>query len=181
MAATVTIRRWTGDSGNPTKTDITGINTRANAEDAHTPNGTTNSILIPAAGSNYSYWVSTRLSVDSISGGTVDNFKWYTDGSNNFGTGVSCIGATADKYVQASGTAGQTGLELTPDNHSGLSKEAVNVFMFTSDSPQSIMGAANRTGDAGDFLIYQIVVGATASSGATASETFTWKYDDTSS
>jgi len=181
MAATVTIRRWTGSGGGPTKTDITSINTRANAEDTHTTAGTTNSILIPAAGSNYSYWVSTRLSVDAINAGTVDNIKWYADGSNNFGTGVTCIGDTADGYVQATGTPGTTGLELTTGNHANLAAPPVDVFSFTSGSPESVTGTTTTTGDLGDFFIYQIVVGSTASSGATASETFTWKYDDTSS
>ena len=181
MAATVTIRRWTGTSGSPTKTDITSINTRANAEDTHTTAGTTNSILIPAAGSNYSYWVSTRLSVDAITGGTVDNLKWYTDGSNNFGTGVTCIGESSSAYVQATGTAGQTGIELTTTNHASLSTDPVNVFTYTSGSPKSLTGSASTTGDLGHFFVYQMVVDSTAASGATASETFTWKYDDTSS
>ena len=181
MAATVTIRRWTGTSGSPTKTDITSINTRANAEDTHTTAGTTNSILIPAAGSNYSYWVSTRLSVDAITGGTVDNLKWYTDGSNNFGTGVTCIGESASAYVQATGTAGQTGIELTTTNHASLGTDPVNVFTYTSGSPKSLTGSSSTTGDIGHFFVYQMVVDSTAASGATASETFTWKYDDTSS
>lgn len=181
MAATVTIRRWTGSGGGPTKTDITSINTRANAEDTHTTAGTTNSILIPAAGSNYSYWVSTRLSIDTITGGTVDNLKWYTDGSNNFGTDIACVGNDANSYVQATGTPGQTGTELTTGNHTGLSGAPVNVFTFNSGSPKSIAGSSSSTGDVGDFFVYQIVVDSTALSGATAAETFTWKYDDTSS
>jgi hypothetical protein len=181
MAATVTIRRWTGNSGTPTKTNITSINTRANAEDTHTTAGTTNSILIPSGGSNYSYWVSTKLSVDAITGGTVDNIKWYTDGSNNFGTGVTCVGNTASSYVQATGTPGQTGTELTVGNYSGLAGAPVDVFSFTSGSPESVTGTISTTGDLGDFFVYQMVVASTAASGATASETFTWKYDDTSS
>jgi hypothetical protein len=181
MAATVTIRRWTGDAGGPTKTNITSINTRANAEDTHTTAGTTNSILIPSVGSNYSYWVSTRLSIDAITSGTVDNIKWYTDASNNFGTAVTCIGYTAATYVQATGTAGTTGTELTVGNHAGLNGAPVNVFTYDSTTPASVTGTATGTGDLGHFFVYQIVVGTTAVSGATASETFTWKYDDTSS
>jgi len=181
MAATVTIRRWTGSAGGPTKTDITSINTRANAEDAHSTAGTTNSILIPSVGTNYSYWVSTRLSVDSITAGTVDNIKWYTDGTNNFGTGVTCIGQSATTYVQATGTPGQTGTQLTTGNHAGLDTTPSDVFSFTSASPLSVTGSATTTGDLGHLLIYQMVVDTTAASGATASETFTWKYDDTSS
>jgi hypothetical protein len=181
MAATVTIRRWTGSDVSPTKTNITSINTRANAEDTHTTAGTTNSILIPSALSNYSYWVSTRLSVDAITNGTVDNIKWYTDGTNNFGTGVTCIGQTAASYVTATGTAGQTGDELTTSSHSGLDTDPVDVFSFDALSPQSVTGSTSTTGDVGHFFVYQMVVDSTAASGATASETFTWKYDDTSS
>lgn len=181
MAATVTIRRWTGASGGPTKTDITSINTRANAEDAHSTAGTTNSILVPAAGTNYSYWVSTRLSIDAITGGTVDNIKWYSDGANNFGTGVTCKGNTASGYVQASGTAGTTGIQLTTGNHADLAGAPVDVFGHTSGSPKSVTGSASSTGDLGHFFVYQIEIGTSAASGATAQETFTWRYDDTSS
>ena len=180
MAATVTIRRWTGSTGSPTKTDITSINTRANAEDAHSTAGTTNSVLIPAAGSNYSFWVATRLSVDAITSGTVNNIKWYTDGSNNFGTGVTAIGNTATSYVQATGTTGTTGTQLTTGNYSTVTTP-VDPFTFTSGSPKSVSGTTSTTGDVGDFFVYQIVVGTTAASGASAQETFTWQYDDTSS
>ncbi len=181
MSATVSIRRWTGSSGDPTKTDITSINTRANAEDAHSTAGTSNSILIPGAGSNYSYWVNTRLSVDTISGGTVDNIKWYSDGSNGFGTGVTCVGNSADDYVQATGTPGETGDVLNETNNTELTAAPTDVFGFTSASPKSITGSASTTGDVGQFFVYQMVIGTTAGSGATNQETFTWVYDDTSS
>ncbi len=181
MAATVTIRRWTGTSGSETKTDITDINTRANAEDAHSIAGTTNSILIPDAGSNYSYWVNTGLSVDAISGGTVDNIKWYSDGSNGFGTGVTCVGNSADGYVQATGTEGETGDILNTTNNTELTAAPTDVFGFTSASPKSLTGSAATTGDVGQLFVYQMVIASTADSGATSQETFTWQYDDTSS
>lgn len=179
MAATVQIVRLTG--AGPTATDITSINTRANAEDAHTTAGTSNSILVPAAGSNYSYWVVTRLNVTAISSGTVDNVKWYTDGANNFGTGVTCVGNTATGYVQATGTAGTTGTQLTTGNYATLAGAPSDVFAYTSGSPLSVSGTTTGTGQFGDRVVYQIVVGTTAASGATATETFTWRYDDTSS
>lgn len=185
MSATVTIRRWTGSTGSPTKTNITSINTRANAEDAHSTAGTTNSILIPTSGTNYSYWVATRLSVDAITGGTVDNIRWYTDGTNNFGTGVTCKGAPAGVYAQAAGTPGTTGTQLTVANYGNgstdLTEAPVSVFTYTSGSPKTLTGSTSTAADLGQFFVYQIEVGTTASSGATGSETFTWKYDDTSS
>lgn len=181
MAATVTIRRWTGASGSPTKTDITSINTRANAEDAHSTAGTTNSVLIPASGSNYSYWVNTRLSIDAITSGTVNNIKWYTDGSNNFGTGVTALAQDASAYTQATGTVGTSGTVLNTTNNANLSGAPVDPFTFTSGSPKSVTGSASATGDLGNFMVYQLVVASTAASGASAQETFTWQYDDTSS
>lgn len=181
MAATVTIRRWTGSSGAPTKTDITSINTRANAEDAHSTAGTSNSILIPSSGTNYSFWVSSRLSVDAITSGTVNNIKWYTDGANGLGTGVTCKTNTASSYVQATGTTGTTGNILNTTNHTGLAGATSDAFGFTSGSPKSVTGTTTSTGDLGDFVVYQIEVASTAGSGATPSETFTWQYDDTSS
>ena len=179
MAATVTIRRLTG--AGPTSTDITSINTRANAEDAHTTAGTSNSILVPAAGTNYSYWVVTQLNVTAITSGTVDNVKWYTDGTNNFGTGVTCRVGTATGYTQATGTAGTTGTELTVGNYATFTLGDSNAFDYNSGAPLSVTGTTTGTGAFGDRVVYQIEVGSTAASGATATETFTWRYDDTSS
>lgn len=179
MAATVQIVRLTG--AGPTATDITSINTRANAEDAHTTAGTTNSILVPAAGTNYSYWVTTRLNVTAITSGTVDNVKWYTDGSNNFGTGVTANVGTATGYVQATGTPGTSGTLLSAGNYTGFTLGNADAFVYTTGSPLSVSGTTSTTGQFGDRVVYQIAVGTTAASGATASETFTWRYDDTSS
>ncbi len=179
MAATVQIVRLTG--AGPTATDITSINTRANAEDAHTTAGTTNSILVPAAGTNYSYWVVTRLNVTAITSGTVDNIKWYTDGANNFGTGVTAKVNTASAYTQATGTPGTTGTQLTTGAYASLAGAPVDAFTYTSGSPLSVAGSTTTVAQVGDRVVYQIEVGTTATSGATAAETFTWKYDDTSS
>lgn len=179
MAATVTIRRLTG--AGPTSTDITGINTRANAEDAHSTAGTTNPIQIPAAGTNYSYWVTTQLSVDVTPAGTINNIKWYTDGANGFGTGVTLKVGQATSYVQATGTPGTTGTQLTTGNHAGLTGAPVDGFTYTSASPLAVTGTMSNpsTGALGNRVVYQIEVASTAAPGATPAETFTWKYDET--
>jgi hypothetical protein len=181
MPATVTIRRWTGASGSPTKTNITGINTRANAEDAHSVVGTTNPIQIPETGTNYSYWVATRLSADTAPSGTINNLRWYTDGANGFGTGVTCKMNTATGYIQATGTPGLTGTQLTTGAYATLAGAPTDAFAFTSAAPKSVAGSINgpSTGDFGDFVVFQIEVASTAGPGATAQETFTWKYDET--
>lgn len=184
MAATVQIVRKTG--AGPTATDITGINTRANAEDAHSVAGTSNPIRIPAAGTNYSYWVTTRLNVTVTPAGTIDNLRWFTDGANGFGTGVTCVGAKASTgaaagYREATGTPGTTGTELTQANHTGLDEAPADVFGFTSGAPKSLVGSITNpsTGEFGDHWVYQIAVASTAGPGATPSETFTFRYDET--
>lgn len=181
MAATIDILRWTGDVGSPTKTTITSINTRANAYDTHSTSDTTNPIQIPASGSNYSYWVSTRLTCTVTPAGTVNNLRWYTDGANGMGTGVTVVGQEATSYVQATGSVGVSGTVLSTGNHAGITGAPVDVFTFTTGSPKSLAGSISNpsTGDFGSWFVYQVVVGTTASPGATPSETFTWKYDET--
>jgi len=177
MAATVLIRRLTG--AGPTATDITSINTRANAEDAHSTGGTSNPIQIPSSGTNYSYWVVTRLDCTVAPSGTINNIKWYTDGANGFGTGVTCRVGTATGYVQATGTAGTTGTELTAGNYSGFTLGNANAFTYTTGSPLSVTGSTTGIGQFGDRVVYQIEVASTAGPGATSGETFTFRFDET--
>lgn len=182
MAATVTIRRWTGSPGGPTKTDITGINTRVNAEDAHTTAGTNNPVQVPEDGINYSYWMATRLSADTSPSGTIDNIRWYTDGSNNFGTGVAFNVGLATTYIQASGDVGESGEVLNDTNYTSLTTETPsNAFSYTEGSPLSVAGDISNpsTGDFGNFVVGQFAISDTAGPGATSQETFTFKYDET--
>lgn len=179
MAATVLIRRLTG--AGPTATDITTINTRANAEDTHTTAGTSNPIKIPAAVKNYSYWVVTRLDATVTPTGTINNIKWYTDGANGFGNGVTCRVGTATAYTQATGTAGTTGTELTVGNYASFTLGNSNAFTYTSGAPLSVTGSISNpsTGQFGDRVVYQIEIGTTAVPGATNAETFSWQFDET--
>lgn len=181
MPATVDIVRLTGTTPG-TPSTITGINTRANSFDSHTTADTTSPVQIPAAGSNYSFWVNTRLTCSVTPAGTINNLRWYSDGANNFGTGITLIGNEATAYTQATGTAGQTGVQLTAAAYTGGTlTPPVDPFTFTSAAPKSLTGSISNptTGQFGSLFVYQLVVGATASPGASGQETFTWKYDET--
>lgn len=177
MSATVIINRLTG--AGPSKTNITSANTRVNAADVAYTNETTNPIAIPGSGSNYSFWCVTRLECTVAPATLVNNLKWFTDGTNSFGTGVTCLGETATGYVQASGTVGTTGIQLTTGNYGTLAGSPSNVFSFTAGSPLAVAGSTSGTGDFGDYVVYQFAVGSTASPGASGQETFTWQYDET--
>lgn len=177
MPATVVINRYTGSTG--TKTAITSINSRANAADSHSTGDTSNPIKKPTSGSNYSYWVTARLQATSAPTGTIDNLRWFSDGTNNFGTGVTCNGNAASSYIQATGTPGETGNQLTTTAHSGLSTGIADVFSHTSGSPKTLTGSTTGTGDFGQFFVYQLAVSTAVVAGATATETFTYRYDET--
>lgn len=186
MAATVKINRLTGVT--PDTTDLnpsgpTGINTRANLTDTHSTASLTDPIPIPEVGTNYSFWVSTRLNCTVAPDGTINNLRWYTDGNNNFGTGVTCLAAKASTganagYRQATGTS-TSGTELNQTNHTGLDEAPASPFTFTSGSPKSLVGSTSTTGLFGDIMVLQIAVDNTAGPGATGQETFTWRYDET--
>jgi len=181
MAAVVNIKRWYGSTGS--SGTIISTNTVANAVDTHqaTAVGSSNPIKIPLAGTNYSYWVSTRLATGSPGPtGTINNLRWYGDGSAGWGTGVGCKVAQATGYVQATGTQGTTGNQLTTANHAGLTGAPVNFTNYTSGSPLSVTGSTSSANtNFGNFVVYQLEVGTTAGAGATSQESFTWLYDET--
>jgi len=196
MTATVAIKRWTGVAGGPTKTTIDAAgagNTVVNASDSHqtTAAGSSNPIKIPTvAGTNRSFWCCTRLSASVAPTGTINNLRWYTDGTNSLDPGgdpnaIYCKVARADKdhatpYVQATGTTGTSGTLLSKGNYAALLTNPVTAFTHTSGSPLSVDGSQTSTGDFGDFVVYQFEVNNPgASAGTTNKETFTWLYDET--
>lgn len=187
MAATVIIERHCGVSGATDITDITDENTRANTYDSHSTADVASPIQVPTSGSNFSYWVHTRLNATGAPTGTIDNLRWFTTDTvaTAFGTDVECLGARANSganngYRQASGTCGTTGDELTTTAHDGLKSSPSNVFSYTSGSPLSLSGTiTGATGRFGDYFVYQTKVGTSAGPGATNKITFTFRYDET--
>jgi len=189
MAATVTVRRFTGAQGSSdkwglptTKTDVTSVNSRLSSSDSPAP-GTDNPIAIPAAGTNYSYWAHFGLSADSSPTGTIDNIRWYMDGANSFGHNATMKAVAAHLYVAATGTEGTTGDQLTLANHSGIfAGGASDAFGFTSGSPLALSGSLSNpdTGCFHDPVAAQIEAPSTATPGELdVDETGTFKYDET--
>jgi hypothetical protein len=124
--------------------------------------------------------VVTRLNCTSSPSSVINNIKWYTDGGNGLGTGVTCNVNTATSYTQATGTPGTTGIQLTVGNYATLAGAPSNAFAYTSGSPLSVSGSINNpsTGQFGDRVVYQMAVDNTASPGISSAETFTWRYDE---
>ncbi|MEX2439694.1 MAG: hypothetical protein WD739_07415 [Actinomycetota bacterium] len=180
MAATVLIRHAHG--AGPTYTDVSAGNTRHVTDDTHVASGSTNPIPVPAAGSNYGYWVPYRLDATATPVGTISNLRAHTDGASGLPAGVTVVGETATTYVQPTGTPGTTGLELDTPDYATLAGSPVDVFGWTAGAPISIAGSLTNpaTGPFGDFLVTQMQVASTvAAGGPVSAETLTILWDET--
>lgn len=178
MVASVDVVRQT-DVG-PTNTVVTSATSRLSTSDAPAP-GSADPIPIPGAGTNHSFWATFRLNATTTPDGTINNIRFYSDGSNGLGTGVTVTGMDSASYVQATGTQGTSGNELTTANHAGLTGTPVDVFGWTSGSPKTVPGSLVNpsTGEFGNRMVLQSHVADTASPGSTPAETFTFVYDET--
>lgn len=175
--ATVIVNRLTGTT--PDKTNITDINTVIEASDAHTTGGGGNPVLAPESGANNSFWASFRLEVTAnASGNTINNMKWYTDGTNSFGTGIEMQVALASAYAQASGTVGTAGSALSANTH--LITSPTGAFVYTAASPLDInntVTGTTATGEIGDYVVNQFQISSVAGAGSSETETWSYQYD----
>ena len=176
MAATIIINRAYGAT--PSTTAITSSLTRLSTSDSENP-GTNNPIPVPSAGTNYSFWVSTRLECTVAPAGTVDNLRWHPVLPNNFGTGVTAKGNTAATYDQASGTVGTTGDLLNTTNHTGLDGATSDIWTWTEASPKTVTGSTSTVQEFGSYMVWQLEVASTASPGTITAQTARWRYDET--
>jgi len=184
MVATVIIERLTG--AGPTRTDLAGGNTRANAEDVHSTGDTASPIEIPTAGTNYSFWVNTQLNATVAPDNLIDNIEWFTDGVNSYGTGIGLLVAQAAlaSYTLAPGTIGVTGTELNDTNYTGgtlTPATPTDAFAEVTGAPLVVTGSTTTTGAFGNIVVWQVTVLSTASPGTKPAtpETITWRFDET--
>lgn len=195
MAATMDVYFDFGgaDTAPGTNQDTDGLgppNIRFKAADDATID-TVNPIPVPAAGTNYSYWKQVYLYCANADSNTMDNVKFYSDGTIGFGTGVTLMigdetpeknSGSDDGYEVATGTPGTSGNEMVAA-HADLTG-STDAADLTSGSPLTVSvsesgNEINAAGETTDYVILQVNVGTTASAGLTASETLTFQYDET--
>ena len=167
MAATIQIHELTTDAD--TGTDKTSGTVRfKNAN--NTTVDSNDPMVIPGSGSDHSYTKKLRAYMEAPPDTSISNMRWYSDGANGFGTGVTCT------YVNLGTTFGTQ----NESDHSGT-----DLFSATSGSP--IDGDGTDTGPfvpadddtyIGDIIELQLHVASTASSGTLTAETLTLAYDE---
>lgn len=177
MTATMEVMRYTGSAGGPTKTDVTGANSRHVTVDTHYSGG----VASPVPLSSNGYWVTYRMEAITTPATSASGLLVWTDGTSQLGTGVTVMGQSADSYVQATGTAGVSGTQLTTGNHAGLTGNPVDVFTLTSGTPMSLTGSISNpsTGAWGQFFVYQVALPSTLPTGSPSAETLTYFWDET--
>ena len=162
MAATVQIVEKNGAGA--TQTDKTSGNIRFKNAD-NTTVDTSNPMVKPGAGVDYSFEKWLRL---YVSGGTyieITNIKAYMDGGNGLGTGVTLYAKAVASYAtpaEATGTAGYA-----------------DAFTYTSGAPLTLgAGPYTSTGEKADHMVMMLTVGTSVSGGITPSETLTFSWDE---
>lgn len=128
-------------------------------------------LVIPAEGSIYSYTKKLRPYMAAAPDTQVSNLRWYTDGANGFGTGITL-------------SAKNIGVTWGANYNTAMSG-GVDAFSKTSASPLDGDGTdegpfvpADNESYIGDLIEVQMAVASTASSGAKPAETLTMAFDE---
>jgi len=162
MAASVQIREKNG--AGETATDKTSGTVRFKNADNATVD-TSNPMVIPVSGTDYSFEKWLRFNVASGTYTEITNIEMYSDGGNGLGTGVVAYAKTVAAYAtpaEATSTTGYT-----------------SAFSYTSGSPLVVgAGPYTSTGDKGNYVVMILTVADTATAGVTSSETITWAWDE---
>lgn len=164
MAATVQIWEMTADTQGVDKTSDT---VRFKSAD-ETSVDSSNRLQIPGAGTDYSYTKQLRANITGAPTVDCTNLRAYTDGSNDFGTGVGVQYDTQQTFQT------QTDADISGSD----------LFAETAGSPVDMDQTNDTTGKTdtgayGDHLRLQMTVANTASPGALTPETLTFAYDET--
>ena len=168
MAATIEIRSYheAGGSTPDSGVDKAGGSVRFKAADNDTVDAAT-SIVIPAALDAYSFLKQFRFYNSTVPSNSIDNLKFYMEGSNDYGTGISlqCKQEASWTNPVTLGSADVTG--------------CTDAFTYTSGSPLTITGSwSSSTGPFGNYLKIQMKVHHDAAQGTTSSENMVFAYDE---
>ena len=160
MAATVHIHEMTALT---TAFDKTSDTVRFKSADETTVD-TNNRLQIPGSGTDYSYTKQLRFYVQSEPSVDISNLEAYSDGNNDFGTGVGV------QYDTTNSWSANTDTDISGSD------------LFATDSGSTIaLGTTDYsgTGYKESLLRLQMSVADTASPGALSAETLTFEYDET--
>jgi hypothetical protein len=182
MAATVIINEKNG-AGETNTDKTTGTVRFKNADNATVD--LNDPLVVPGAGQEYSFEKVLRLEVTDEGGMTqIDNLRAYSDGSNDFGTGIKVWYAVTGVYIQP--VIPDEAFDPPQSPAAGSPKEDMADFFATTSGAPIDMDAINTgpftntspTEEIGDYLFLVMEVETTASQGVLTAETLTFAYDE---
>lgn len=172
MPATVEIRSWHGATPTTSVTVTGSVPVVFKTADNDT-NDTNNPIIVPTSGGpNRSWAKNLRLHATVTPDGSITNLKWFTDGANGFGTGITLRAKTTATYLDPISNAA-TALTSSAD-----------AFSYTAGSPLTVAGSLTNpsTGAFGDYVQLQMEAATTVVGDGnitTPSEIGTFVWDET--
>lgn len=174
MVATVIIQEYNGVTASAT--DKTSGTVRFKNADNAAAN-TSNPLIIPSSGQEYSYekWLGLRITSGAPSD-VINNLQFYTDGANGMGSGVSVF-ANSSTTFRTPAIPDES--NATPLGGSA-SETMVDAFSYSSGATLAL-GSGNYSGSAtniGNYAVLVAKVTSAASPGATSAETITFQYDE---
>lgn len=171
MAATIQIHEMTTDATTGVDKTSGTVRFKAVASTTSTAVDTSNPLVVPPSGTDYSYVKKLRPYMEAPPDVQVSDLVWYSDGANGLGTGV---GVTAKNIGTTFGSHYDTEMSGGTD-----------LFSYTSGSP--LDGDGTDTGPfvpadddsyIGDIIELQMSVASTASNGQAGPETLTLAYNE---
>ena len=145
---------------------------------------TNNPIVIPASGTDRSYWKHVYLFASVAPSTQINNVRFWSDDVNTFGTGVELMVATTTPTKNSTSQPGYDLAEGTTalTTHGSVSAVA-SVFGYSSAAPLTVTiseagNVINAISETSDYVIMQMTVESTASSGVLTAETLTFQYDE---
>lgn len=175
MAATVDIYEWNGTSGSQASTSKTSGTIRFKAADNALVN-ISNPLVKPGTGlqfRSFEKWLRLHIGATGPTG-QITSPRFYTDGTNSFGTGISLYIRTTNPGTYAT--------PATPGNDASGS----DAFGFTAASTKdmNVANAGPFSGsnlDIADYAVMWMTLADTVSApqNPTTSETLTWAWDET--
>lgn len=164
MAATVQIHEM---SAITTGVDKTSDTVRFKSTDITTVDAS-DRLQIPGAGTDYSYTKQLRAYISVAPDTDLTNLEAYSDGSNDFGTGVGV------QYDTSGSFTAQTDANISSTDLFTKTAGAAIDMDVTNDT-----SGKTDTGYYADILRLQMTVASTASPGTLSAETLTFSYDET--
>ena len=167
MAATIQIHEMSALAvgANKTSSTVRFKDADDNVVDLNNP------LVVPAAGSIWSYTKKLRPYMEAPPDTQIDNLRWYTDGANGFGTGITVkaknLGVSWVANYKTEMAAGSDLFGYVVG--SPLDGDSVDAGPFTSADDDTHFG---------DLIELQMAIASTAAHGSLTPESITFAWDE---